>query len=293
MDVDNTWDAVFRPHLATSYFEAHGVLGLEPDGSRFAPLEAWWLAEMSRLVYRIDADDAREADGVRTRAAILRDVGFTEVAFVDAGGSQAAVIAPFSSPDYVIVAFRGSDDLQAWAEFNAPVALAAWPAGGKVHLGFKTAFEHVWTPLQDHLPEGVPRLYTGHSLGGALAALAVSVDAPSGGYSFGAPRVGTREFAAGVEDGAFYRVVNHTDLVTELPPGLTHVGQLHYIAHDGSILTEPPADLVFTDRLRPDPTFDLRDLLRRQVTAPPQVIADHAPVNYVAHLERAVSASRQ
>ena len=292
MDVDNSWDAVFRPHVATSYFEAHGALRPEPGGTRFDTLVAWWMAEMSRLVYRLESDEAGETDRTRTRNAILRDVGFTEMAFIDVEGSQAAVIAPLSPPDYVIVAFRGSDDIQAWIDFNAPLALVTWPAGGKVHLGFKTAFEHVWTPLQAHLPTGVPRFYTGHSLGGALAALAVSVDAPSGGYSFGAPRVGTRDFADATDDGAFYRVVNHTDIVTELPPGLSHVGQLRYISHDGSILTEPTADLVFSDRLRPDPTFDLQDLLRRQVAAPPQVIADHAPINYVAHLERAVRTSR-
>ena len=95
---DNSWDAVFRPHLATTYFETHGALPFEPDGSRFHPLHAWWLAEMSRLVYRMESDENGESDSARTRKAILRDVGFVEVAFVDAGGSQAAVITHAQRP---------------------------------------------------------------------------------------------------------------------------------------------------------------------------------------------------
>jgi triacylglycerol lipase len=81
---------------------------------------------------------------------------------------------------------------------------------------------------------------TGHSLGGALATLAVAKlrmeedRCVNGLYTFGSPRVGDRIFARNfnMEFNAAYRIVNNNDVVTRVPARLmmySHVGQFLYI----------------------------------------------------------------
>ena len=191
----------------------------------------------------------------------------------------------------MIVAFRGSDDIQAWIDFNAALALTAVAARRQGPSRLQVRVRPRVLPLQDYLPRGARRLYTGHSLGGALAGPAVSADASSGGYSFGAPRVGDRDFADATDDRAFYRVVNHTDLVTELPLGLSHVGQLRYIAHDGSILTEPPADVVAPIVCVPTPRSTSATCYGNGASRPHRPSRTTRQSTTWAHLERATSRS--
>jgi hypothetical protein len=109
-------------------------------------------------------------------------------------------------------------------------------------------------------------------------------------YTFGSPRVGDNDFGAGLSGVKNFRVVNNRDIVTTAPPPLPfhHVGELHYITHEGGMLVNPDDDTVARDRLKRDRfSFSSIDWEHLFTTAP-EPFADHAPVNYVAHLERQV-----
>ena len=77
--------------------------------------------------------------------------------------------------------------------------------------------------------EGLPIFVTGHSLGGALATLGAAYLSGWGlaaCYTFGAPRVGNKEFSSSLQT-PIYRVVNPLDTVPHIPTplrGYRHAG---------------------------------------------------------------------
>ncbi|KAK3254293.1 hypothetical protein CYMTET_36489, partial [Cymbomonas tetramitiformis] len=105
--------------------------------------------------------------------------------------------------------------------------------GTIVHLGFFLAHNAINAEMQRIVLELIIQrptaniLFTGHSLGGALALLAAMETACGGERlqrkislaTFGMPRVGNHEFAdlANLLVPHFVRVVNNKDLVTSLP----------------------------------------------------------------------------
>jgi len=123
-----------------------------------------------------------------------------------------------------------------------------------------------------------------------LATLAAARRPPQTLYTYGSPLVGDKVFVASLSRVGAYRVVNNRDVVPTLPPplGYHHAGELHYITHDGSIVVNPDDVTVALDRLRRDGSAKLLRNLNGAFTDAPEFLADHAPVNYVAHLERAV-----
>lgn len=296
MAFQNSWAAIFKPGLATVYFERHARRPFVPCLVGYDSLTAWWLAELSRLIYRQGPDEIGAQASGPLRSEVLETVGLRETAFFNHGGSQAALIEPAADTavPFAGVIFRGSDDMQAWFDVNFNLALVDWEGGGTVHGGFREALDAIWPPIRgalDELRGDTPVIYAGHSLGGAIATLAASRRRPALTYTFGSPRVGDAVFGATVPGERFVRIVNNRDIVTELPLGLPHVGALHYISHSGQIQVEPDIETVFRDRLKRDPSFEFQRNLFEVATGPPQEFADHAPVNYVAHLEHDVSAS--
>ena len=160
-----------------------------------------------------------------------------------------------------------------------------------VHRGFKDSLGQIWDEVEEYLLAiDSPVLYTGHSLGAALATLAAarSKRLPQAVYTFGSPRVGNVQFAHSLSNIRIYRVVNRRDVVTTVPPawlGFRHVGEVHhmtrphYISVDLSGKTRPANDQKGGDSLK-----SLADYFGW--FDPPEFLADHAPVNYVAGLER-------
>jgi hypothetical protein len=145
-----------------------------------------------------------------------------------------------------------------------PTALADWivdfsihqNADG-IHAGFKAGVAAVWPEISAILGAGgsaaTDRLFiTGHSLGGALAAVAalrlvqdnvVALDRLLGVYTFGMPRVGNDTFARdyrtiagrGLADRT-YRFVDGVDIVPQVPPpeipfDFRHIGCALACAH--------------------------------------------------------------
>ncbi|KAJ1860797.1 hypothetical protein LPJ73_001230 [Coemansia sp. RSA 2703] len=135
----------------------------------------------------------------------------------------------------IIVSWRGSTVLMDWiADFSfAPVI---WPAeidGSMVHTGFLGAYKgasekikHVLRGLVERHPD-YKIVLTGHSLGGAQAALAAAdivLSHPEWTsklelYTYGEPRVGNSVFANWLSSQPIpmYRVVYRGDLVSQVP----------------------------------------------------------------------------
>ncbi|KAF7300115.1 Alpha/beta-hydrolase [Mycena kentingensis (nom. inval.)] len=144
----------------------------------------------------------------------------------------------------IIVAFRGSVSpanfitdgagfLVDWDVANSKIVA---PTGTKVHLGFQTAWHTISTKTMmivaaEHAAHpDYAIVTTGHSLGGALAALAaisITLTYPSVQvrcYTYGQPRTGNAVFASWVNEkiGAkrLYRVVHSNDGVPTMAPAI-------------------------------------------------------------------------
>ena len=292
MNFDNSWDAVLRPGKATVYFDVLGNTKFETDSSSYSKTNAWWLAELCRLIYRQGSDELGDATGP-TRKEVLAAVKLDEVDFFNEGDTEAALIKPIdgSGIQFAALVLRGTNSPTDWlTNFNA--IPDAWKGSGRVHKGFANAFDLVWdkvkASLDKNVPPDCPLFMAGHSLGGAVATLAASLRKPRALYTFGSPRVGDTAFGATLAGVNAFRVVNNRDLVTTVPPPspFHHVGKLHYISHDGDMLIAPDDETVARDRLKRDwaslASLDWTKLFSNA----PEPFADHAPVNYVAHLER-------
>lgn len=143
----------------------------------------------------------------------------------------------------VVVAFRGTlpptetDPVKAikvaldWLN-DVDLVLRDVPySAGKVHDGFRKSLDNLWDnghlfALVQAAAEGGRRVFfTGHSKGGALAALAArrfkaAGVTPAGVITFGAPRVGDEKFAStyAVEVPNHWRFEHQDDVVPHLPP---------------------------------------------------------------------------
>jgi hypothetical protein len=183
----------------------------------------------------------------------------------------AALVTVNSDINTIVVSFKGTSsvrdtikDLTAWRsqadwEGNAPTFLQGddlLPSNIFVHKGF----ELIYVALRNEVLGAVNKaikaypshqlVFTGHSLGGALATMA-AVDfndlVPGYGdrislYTFGQPRVGNKNWAQYVDSLPFgnrmYRVVRKGDPVAHLAPsnwGYQHSKQQYELLDDGSI----------------------------------------------------------
>jgi len=134
----------------------------------------------------------------------------------------------------VYLVFRGTDTAQDWLDdLEAGQRNYPWLDDvGQVHEGFLKLYRSLRDlALQalDSLQPSGPLWACGHSLGCTLSSLAVLdmrerwPDLPLQHYNFASPRLAAPDFAAyynGLEVPTF-RVVNDSDLVPEIPPGVT------------------------------------------------------------------------
>lgn len=282
LEIRNTRQAVFAPGLDSDYFDQLTLAAAPLQNTHsYDPKNAWWLAELSRVIYRESVGE--NAQVMPDRPTVLQNAGHEEVAFARGNSSEAAIIRV---GEFHVLAFRGTEELSDWLR-NIDVRPDKWDGPGRAHKGFVGGLNEVWPQLHPKLREiTTPIFYTGHSLGGALAILAaVRIEAdrrPVAVYTYGGPRCGDDEFARQhpLRD-RIHRVVNNRDIVPRVPPGYEHTGGLHYITSEGTMLTDPSSAQVKLDFLRDDETHELLkgDLL-------PELLTDHAPVNYVAWMQR-------
>jgi len=257
-----------------------------PAGTNgYDPLNAWWLAELSLLAYS-------ESDFIESE---LRKVNLELEKPLLNGKSTQGFVA--EGDGFAIAVFRGTqvflpgrDTLEVLrgaltdtvADLRFGLVPAPAPAHGRVHRGFLKALDEIFDQLSGVLRDGRVWL-TGHSLGGALAALAAArLPKVQGVYTFGAPSVGDAEFGAGRHT---VRFVHGSDFITQLPfsapllpPRFPFFGRYR-----------PEGEIVSIDREgrlwdgAPDSTFGRRALGKiRQL--PTDSLLDHSPLFYPIHL---------
>ena len=307
MDFDYGWDALLVPGAIQpdrfdipDSFDIRTAYRFQAGETAYHPVNAWWLGEISRLIYKQEVDETEDPADADKRQNALRAATLHEVQFFNSRrGTQCAIITPrpdSSQDDFAVLVFRGTHDLLDWLT-NIKILPRDWDGPGRVHVGFRKAFESVWDDADAYLDTVTgPLFYTGHSLGGALATLAAVRRPPQALYTFGSPRVGDADFARVLHTTEntlipTYRVVNNRDLVTRVPPldfDFMHTGELHYFTHDRQRLVNPSRDEIAVDRMQDDPYQEAAGWFER-LARPPESFADHSSCNYVALLERDVS----
>ncbi|MCM8540965.1 MAG: lipase family protein [Lentisphaeraceae bacterium] len=160
--------------------------------------------------------------------------------FLSRKGTQCHVHA---KPGCVIVAFRGTQeiediltDISAFKKFKKELS-------GKIHSGFYQAFLDIYPQLEKCLSiykaKRQPVIFTGHSLGGALALLAAKWWYDFGGIvarvvTFGCPRVYVKDSARFYDlNSLTFRYEASGDIIPHLPlllMGYAHVGSCIYLS---------------------------------------------------------------
>lgn len=213
-------------------------IAMPRDPNKYDPQTAKGAAELSKLVYGPPAE-------VQAR---LRAAGYSNAEFISdpMTGTQLVVA---SRNDAVMVAFRGTEADGTATQTKLGAVLhslndittdlnggsgmdSVERFGGSMHTGFMKAYGGVDGRLQEAIRRAQggdtnkPILFTGHSLGGALAQIAATDMKEKGFnvasvYTFGQPRIGDRAFSAHYKElglsSKTYRHVNQGDPVPRLP----------------------------------------------------------------------------
>ncbi len=291
MNLSSQWRDLLCPGDADDYIKTRHRRPFSPDAVGYCPANAWWLCELSRLVYRRGPEEAAFDGCLPTRQAVLFEVGLREWAFFNHGGAQAALVISDGQhhPPFCALVFRGTQGrIPNWLT-NLDAAPVPWRATAKVHRGFKRLFDGIWPHIAPLLSViDIPLYYTGHSLGGALATLAAAVHPPDALYTFGSPRVGNAAFARGLDGVPVYRVRTASDIVTTIPPagppfGYCHVGIPQRLAVEGTGVGRHGATSLRRASIRhPAPALSL--------AVTPEFLFDHAPVRYKRIIETSPAA---
>lgn len=283
------------PNVEHEYFKGYAKHPFLSDAEEFALVNAWWMAEAALLAY---------ADPSFVEEKLL-EAGLSEFRNFDGKSTQCYVA--HGDPEFAIVSFSGSDmrqregsgafDVLADWLVNLNFDRASSVQGGQVHGGFKKALDEIWDPpdcegndslkkyLENIRENGREKVwFTGHSLGGALAVIAAArYEEAAGVYTFGAPRVGDREFVKRF-DAPAYRFVNGEDVVTGFPlrGRYRHVGENRIIGSDGQIRVARAG----WSGLRESAERAYLKLKYRGSTQKPvrDVLLDHAPIFYAVHI---------
>ncbi|WP_038164464.1 alpha/beta fold hydrolase [Verrucomicrobium sp. BvORR106] len=155
--------------------------------------------------------------------------------------------------DVVLLSFRGTEQkISDWLR-NFNVVPEGSGRFGAVHGGFYEGYKKAEGEVKKLLAKagagtgaGRKKLWiTGHSLGGALAAVAGAElydSFPASGFStYGQPKLAGEqlvEFYAAKYPGAYFRFKNNNDIVTRVPPGYDHVGKLYWFNRNGELQQE-------------------------------------------------------
>src|SRR3954451_8447507 len=322
-DPPRLWRSVFYPLPGYRYFDKPPSFDSSPRIGSFNLLKAAWMADAAMLAYGRSGPDPIPTAQI---ASILKDAGFLRCDLLGdwSGGPRGTQGYFAEAENFAIVAFRGTEkddwrdlaaDLATWpvdeddkpksagtvekTMFHLPSASAVFDDSKVgVHRGFQAALNEVWEDTARKLADCRARsnkeiFFTGHSLGAALATLAISRFGGENAslYTFGSPRVGNRAFLSKVRTNTtngHFRMVDNNDLVSRVPAAL-----MWYAHAPASLYRIDPSGSVHD--LTADPTAEASDAqeLHRDLkclselhfpidldTKPPDDLYDHSPGRY-------------
>jgi Lipase (class 3) len=272
MDYDAERTSLYLPHLAVTVFE-------DP----IEHMHDWVCAELSRLAYAPFQHDLMQ------NARLLSELkmgGFEWVDDFHTPGAQAIALRLLASGNLVLV-FSGYEPNFVDFATDKHAVKTPWPIGGQVHGACANLWAGMWPSMQHRLGHQMETcIFTGHSMGAALATLAASQTQSRLArlVTIGSPAVGDAAFANTLAGMKMDRYVNCCDIICTLPPvhlGYAHVGAMHYIDSIGQVHAHAPMPEAIAqdqDAARlayPAETKWLKDAVESRD------LADHTPINYV------------
>jgi len=229
--------------------------------AKFDPETTLWSAQDARGLVYAAALSYGEPDDIISNARAWQFAS-DRITIITVSDLQAVILGGKTS---IVVAFRGTrpSQLLDWmVDFEilqTPFTkYFSSPSVGGVHDGFARLLARGWKRILAEVirfqDNGQTLWITGHSLGGALAALATaaftfSARMPVNGlYTFGQPRVGDLPFCTQCDShfgNVTFRFVNDKDIVTRVPPRIVpniplpefygHFGTLRYFDAEGNL----------------------------------------------------------
>lgn len=260
------------------------AIPFDSNATAYSLNNAYWLAQAANIAYE-------KKSKIQPEVAKL---GLENFEFLSRGDTEGYIAA---NDKIIVVAFRGTEPTHLLDLLTDARLHKVQGPLGKVHRGFLHAFELVkddmFGAIQRLRDENNPQSLwcTGHSLGAALAVVAVAhllVDGRTvnGLYNFGQPRVGSDEFAAEFNrrfGERHFRFVNNNDAVTRVPPrnfGYSHTGALRYVDVSGKIEEDMGSWHRFLDRV----SGRIDDFLKPGTDG----LKDHMMSRYVEHIKNAL-----
>ncbi|BCR89853.1 lipase family protein [Aspergillus chevalieri] len=176
--------------------------------------------------------------------AIVQEAETTTLYEFENENDVAGYLAADTTNNLLVLSFRGSRTIDNWIdnidfiqEDITDVCNDCW-----AHGGWWDAWQEVADELSGQIKDAVNQypdykmVFTGHSLGGALATIAATVLRNEGYtidlYTYGSPRVGNEALSEYITaQGTLYRVTHTNDVVPKLPPpiGYAHPSPEYWV----------------------------------------------------------------
>lgn len=155
----------------------------------------------------------------------------------------------YTQGNRLIFAFRGTVSKLNWRTNLTARKMKLGGTGHEFHAGYVKVIHDLCAKVFRHICDGrspsarkEELVFTGHSMGGALAAMmaAMFADSKDTLITFGQPRVASAATLKATLNCKYIRVVNGSDGVTQVPKlGYGHTGTLLYLCNDGRKLIDP------------------------------------------------------
>lgn len=230
-------------------------LSFDHLATKYSPVNAIALAHCAKWAYLNEAD---------IKNKVTTELGLTKFRFIHVSISDTEVFVA-GDDKKIIVAFRGTEPTKLKDVITDVKFSLVYGPLGKVHSGFIQSLNSCWrevalTIRQFH-DNNQTLWFTGHSLGAALATLAVAKMVEfgypvNGLYTFGQPRVGEQRFVDNLNkemSNSYFRFVNNNDAVTRVPlrtMGYHHAGVFMYFDKDKNLSNDSRLWDIFKDRIQ-------------------------------------------
>ncbi len=215
-----------------------------PNNEKLAALE---------MLIKSRISNSSEPESKAILSEVLEKNGFQLIeTFCDSGTDAQAFLCIHPLQGIAILAFRGTERNLKDIKADVKARLITVEHGNKkiqMHGGYFSQFdslrEDIVAALQRDEVKELQLYITGHSLGGALAIVAIKFlasDITGACYTFGSPPVGTKIFDRDIKT-PIYRIVNHVDIVPRLPnPILVYIVRLTALIV--GVVLSPFAELI-------------------------------------------------